>query len=245
MNRDLLIFLLVILVAGLIGGFVGAEWSDYGRTFSPTGALVGLIGTAAVLFGLAAFFYRQDKRKRRQQIPEEMRGVFDRMLARQSAPVPPSTPPTGPLDASLQASLRRKMDAVNQAKIQTFVSVVIRLGSMTDPIKTADLARAKLLLHPDPIVAALKFQRELLDALHLRSRGDPALMGTSIANCCLGLCELVVEGTIPEPMGREHFTRYIKVFERVHGIKMPFSGGPLDYDTSLEIAREVLSKKGK
>ncbi len=46
-------------------------------------------------------------------------------------------------------------------------------------------------------------------------------------------------------MGREHFTRYIKVFERVHGIKMPFSGGPLDYDTSLEIAREVLSKKGK
>ncbi|MEY3124666.1 MAG: hypothetical protein RLZZ573_1186, partial [Pseudomonadota bacterium] len=47
------------------------------------------------------------------------------------------------------------------------------------------------------------------------------------------------EGLVPMPVGREYFVSFIKVYERVHGIKLPFTGGPLDFDTSLEIAREI------
>lgn len=72
-----------------------------------------------------------------------------------------------------------------------------------------------------------------------RSRGDPNPMGNQIANRCLSLCELVNEGLVPMPVGREYFVSFIKVYERVHGIKLPFTGGPLDFDTSLEIAREI------
>ena len=244
MNRSILAFVLVILVAGLIGGFVGAEWSDYDRRFSPTGALVGFLGTAATLLGLGAVFDRQDQKKRAMQIPEEVRGVIGRML--EMAPVSPSAPPKSSVatNAAVQASLRRKMDAIEPAKIQAFVAVMLRLGSMTDQAKTADFARTKLLLQRDPVVAALNAQREFLNVLLDRSRGDPTLMGSNIAKSCLGVCELVLEGTVADATGREYFNSYIKVFERVHGIKMPFSGGPFDYDTSLEIARETLRTKG-
>ncbi len=76
-------FIIVIAVATVLGGFVGGELTD--STFMLTGAVIGGVGTAAVLLGLGAFFTAQEERKRKARAPTltpEIRGVFDRMLAR-------------------------------------------------------------------------------------------------------------------------------------------------------------------
>lgn len=241
MNRDLLVFALALLVAGLIGGFVGAEWT--GSSFSPTGAVLAAAITAAVLLGVGAFFTRRDQAKRKP-LPPEIRGVFDRMLGGY-----PEQPPNKQTDtnspgvqAAVRASLERKKNAIDRGKVQKFTMVMQRLGGTTATPDSEEFARIKLLMQPDPVIAALSAQRELLNMILDRSRGDPKLMGQQIANRCLSLCELVNEGVVSKTLGREYFDAYIKVFERVHGIKMPFVGGPLDFDTSLEIAREM--KKG-
>ena len=61
---------------------MGAEIMD--SSFSITGAVIGGVGTAAFLLGLGAFFDSQE-RKKEQELPPEMREVFDRMLGRQSS----------------------------------------------------------------------------------------------------------------------------------------------------------------
>lgn len=79
-------FIIVIAVATVLGGFVGGELTD--TTFMLTGAVIGGVGTAAVLLGLGAFFSAQDEKKRKAGNPAltpEMRGVFDRMLAGSAA----------------------------------------------------------------------------------------------------------------------------------------------------------------
>ena len=241
MNRDLFIFALVLLVAGLIGGFVGAEWT--GSTFSPTGALVAAASTIAVLLGLGAFSTRRDQSKRKP-LPPEIRGVFDRMLSGYPEQMPSQQTGTNSpgVQAAVRASLERKKKSIDPAKVHTFSIIMQRLGGTTDSSGSEEFARIKLLMQPDPVVAALAAQRELLNMILDRSRGDPSLMGQQIVNRCLSLCELVNEGVVPVNVGREYFGAYVKVFERVHGIKIPFAGGPLDFDTSLEIAREI--KKG-
>lgn len=246
MNKDVLLFFLVLAVCGVIGGFVGAEWSVHDRNFSPTGALVGAICTAAVLLGLGAFFDRRDRKRRQKVLPDDIRGVLDRMTGRARAvPVPPPVARPQPrVQDAVDASIQRKRSAVDPEKIRVFVQVMHRFRSLTDPQKTADLARTKLLMQNDPVVAAIKSQKEFLDVLLDSSRGDPSLMGAHIANSCFGICELVVEGKVSQSIGREYFDIYKKVFERVHGIKMPFEGGLFDFDTSLELAREALNRKG-
>ncbi len=72
------IFIAVILAAIVIGGFVGAELMD--SSFSITGAVVGGVGTAAVLLGLGAFFDAQERKRKEKALPPEMRAVFDRMF---------------------------------------------------------------------------------------------------------------------------------------------------------------------
>lgn len=241
MNRDLLIFALVLLVAALIGGFVGAEWT--GSSFSPTGAVLAGGITAAVLLGLGAFFTHRDKTKRKP-IPPEIRGVMDRMFSgyQENSPVKATDVNSPGVQAAVRASLERKKNAIDQGKVIKFSMIMQRLGGTTPSPDSEEFARIKLLTQPDPVIAALSAQRELLNMILDRSRGDPKLMGQQIANRCLSLCELVNEGVVSTTVGREYFDAYIKVFERVHGIKMPFAGGPLDFDTSLEIAREM--KKG-
>lgn len=76
------IFVLVLAAAVVIGGFVGGEL--IGGAFSITGAVVGGVGTFAVLMGLGAFFSKQDDKKKAANLPPEMRGVFDRMFKGQS-----------------------------------------------------------------------------------------------------------------------------------------------------------------
>jgi hypothetical protein len=244
MNKDVLLFLLVLAVCGVIGGFVGAEWSDYDKNFSPTGALVGAIGTAVVLLGLGAFFDRRDRQKRQKVLPDDIRGVLDRMTGRAVPPAAPVVRPQPRVQDADDASIQRKRAAVDPERIKIFVQVMLKFRSLTDPVKTADLARTKLLMQNDPVVAAIKSQKEFLDVLLDSSRGDPSLMGTHIANSCFGLCELVVEGKVSQSIGHEYFDMYKKVFERFHGSRMPFEGGLFDFDTSLELARESLNRKG-
>jgi hypothetical protein len=244
MNKDVLLFFLVLAVCAVIGGFVGAEWSDYDKNFSPTGALVAAIGMAAVLLGLGAFFDRRDRQKRQKVLPDDIRGVLDRMTGRAAPPPAAVARPQPRGHDAVDASIQRKMAAVEPERVKTFVQVMLKFRSLTDPIKTADLARTKLLMQNDPVLAAIKSQKEFLDVLLDSSRGDPSLMGTHVANSCFGICELVVEGKVSQSIGREYFDIYKKVFERVDGIRMPFEGGPFDFDTSLELAREALNRKG-
>lgn len=77
------IFLWVLFVAAVIGGFVGGEMMD--TSFSITGVVVGGVGTGAVLLGLGAYFDAQEKKKPEKLTPE-MRAVFDRMITGKSTP---------------------------------------------------------------------------------------------------------------------------------------------------------------
>lgn len=72
------IFIVVMALATIIGGFIGGELTD--RTFSITGAAAGGVGLAAVLLGLGAFFSAQEEKKRKEDLPPEMREVFGRMF---------------------------------------------------------------------------------------------------------------------------------------------------------------------
>jgi len=86
-------FVIVIIVTAVIGGFVGGELT--GNTFMLTGAVIGGVGTAAVLLGLGAYFTAQEERKRKARAPAltpEIRGVFDRMLARSAGQAATAAP---------------------------------------------------------------------------------------------------------------------------------------------------------
>jgi hypothetical protein len=77
-------FVIVLIVATAVGGFVGGEL--IGTTFSLTGAVVGGVGVGAVLLGLGAFFHAQEEKKRKKDLPPEMKAVFDRMIGRGQPP---------------------------------------------------------------------------------------------------------------------------------------------------------------
>ena len=83
------IFIAVIVLATIVGGFVGGEIMD--RTFSITGAVVGGVGLAAVLLGLGALFTAQEEKKSNKTLPPEMREVFDRMFGDRPA-IPAAEP---------------------------------------------------------------------------------------------------------------------------------------------------------
>lgn len=76
------IFFVVIAIATLMGGFVGGELMD--NTFSLLGAVVGGVGLTTVLLGLGAFFTAQEERKKKEALPPEIRGVFDRLMEKTS-----------------------------------------------------------------------------------------------------------------------------------------------------------------
>lgn len=77
-SAQMKVFVLVLVAATVIGGFVGGEISD--RTFSILGAVVGGVGTATVLLSLGAYFTAQEKRRKKEDLPPEMRQVFNRMF---------------------------------------------------------------------------------------------------------------------------------------------------------------------
>jgi hypothetical protein len=82
------IFLMVLVAASIVGGFVGGELT--GRTFLLTGAVIGGVGVGAILLGLGGFFsWRTDKKPKK--ITPEMRAVFERMAQRGGQGSSPST----------------------------------------------------------------------------------------------------------------------------------------------------------
>jgi len=83
-RRPVTLFLAVLVVVAVAGGFVGGEIT--GRTFSAIGATVGVVGTAAILLGLGAYFDYQDRKQPR--LTPELRGVFDRMTGKIGGPPP-------------------------------------------------------------------------------------------------------------------------------------------------------------
>jgi hypothetical protein len=88
------LFIAVIIAAIVIGGFVGAELM--GNSFSITGAVVGGVGTAAILLGIGAFFDAQDRKQKEKALPPEMRAVFDRMYGKGTSQLKPSSRPQVP-----------------------------------------------------------------------------------------------------------------------------------------------------
>lgn len=70
------IFILVVIVATIIGGIIGGELTR--TSFTIWGAAIGGVGTFVILMALGAYFERQEKKK--VVLTPEMRGVFDRML---------------------------------------------------------------------------------------------------------------------------------------------------------------------
>jgi hypothetical protein len=81
----MLLFIVVLIVAAIVGGFAGGEL--VGTSFSILGAAIGGVGTAAVLLGLGAYFHSQE-RKRSRDLTPEMRGVFDRLVTGKANPTP-------------------------------------------------------------------------------------------------------------------------------------------------------------
>tara|TARA_B100001167_G_C16550762_1_gene203330 strand:+ start:139 stop:423 length:285 start_codon:yes stop_codon:yes gene_type:complete len=76
------LFIAILIAATLIGGFAGGEIMDI--NFSILGAVIGGVGTAAVLLGLGAYFTAQEEKK--SDLTPEMRGVFDRMITGKENP---------------------------------------------------------------------------------------------------------------------------------------------------------------
>lgn len=76
------LFLGILLVVTVIGGFAGAEVLN--TSFSILGATIGGVGTTAILLGLGAYFDAQEKKS--PKLPPEMRGVFDRMITGKENP---------------------------------------------------------------------------------------------------------------------------------------------------------------
>jgi hypothetical protein len=70
-------FLLVLVIAGIIGGFVGGEISD--KAFSPIGGIVGIIGIGIIIIGVGAILSTHERANKKTGLPPEIRGVFDRM----------------------------------------------------------------------------------------------------------------------------------------------------------------------
>ncbi len=76
------IFILVLIVAALVGGFgVGQITGDM---FSILGAAAGGVGTAAILLGLGAYFDHQDRKK--PQRDTGLDHVFDTMITGKAKP---------------------------------------------------------------------------------------------------------------------------------------------------------------
>jgi hypothetical protein len=89
------IFFVVLLVCGVIGGFIGGEISH--KTFSPIGALVGIVATAATVFLLGKYFHDQAASRPQSDLPPEMRAVFKRMTtAPASQAIPGNQKPAKP-----------------------------------------------------------------------------------------------------------------------------------------------------
>jgi hypothetical protein len=118
------VFIVVIIAATLLGGFIGGELTD--QTFTIWGAAVGGVGTFAVLMGLGAYFsHQEEKREKTADLTPEMKAVFDRILGRESATTPkpqvarPKYPPQDlfSIETAVQGLIDQDLETLRAGKI--------------------------------------------------------------------------------------------------------------------------------
>lgn len=96
------LFIGILMAASILGGFAGGEIS--GTSFSILGMIIGGVGTAAVLLSLGAYFSAQEENK--SDLPDDMRGVFDRMI----------TGKENPTADEIQAAKKKHRQALKSSK---------------------------------------------------------------------------------------------------------------------------------
>ncbi len=69
---------ITLLVGAALGGFIGGYAT--GSVFSVLWAAVGAVSTLGVAFFLGWRFHVADEKKKKEELPPEMRAMFDRML---------------------------------------------------------------------------------------------------------------------------------------------------------------------
>ncbi len=117
------IFVLVIIAATVIGGFIGGEVTD--QTFTIWGAALGGVGTFAVLMGLGALFTHQEKKKdKAANLTPEMRAVFARMAERHAGKgLPAKSKPAASaqdrfsIEATVQSLIEQDLETLAAGKI--------------------------------------------------------------------------------------------------------------------------------
>lgn len=80
MSRQFQVLLGVLLFAAAAVGLLTGLPS--GKMFSVWGALVAVVGSVTLILGLGAYFHHRDKRQQAEQLPEDVKAVFARMLER-------------------------------------------------------------------------------------------------------------------------------------------------------------------
>lgn len=75
-------FIIILIVMAVIGGLIDGEVMDI--SFSIMGAVIGCIGSGAVMLGLGAYFTAQDQKN--NDLPDDVRAVFDRMITGKENP---------------------------------------------------------------------------------------------------------------------------------------------------------------
>lgn len=163
------IFLGVLLAATIIGGFVGAEIFDV--AFSITGAVIGGVGTAAVLLGLGAYFDAQDRKSKK--LPPEMIGVFDRMITGKENPT------------------QRDIQAAKKAYLSAAKSRQTKEGK-AEPFSTNKLQATFIPSGSQQAKQAAPSSKMLRDA------GLPPVLADSISSLMVQDAEAIARGEIPE-----------------------------------------------
>ena len=225
--------IIVLWVAG--PGFVVADSIAIVTTLGPSaldlsnptvggqlmGRLLGVIGTAAIW---TAYLVRSRRIKNTYRDPDFRGGSLS-------------------INASEESTIYG--GATKKGEVLKFVSVLVRLGLIKDPVEAADLALTKLQPGENPVVAALVAQRELLKALRDGPTADPGVIRGSITESCVGVSEMVVEGMIPEVVGRGYFDAYRKLLKDEHGTSMTLAEDLLDYDKALTGNRKAFVSKNR
>jgi hypothetical protein len=212
------IFILVLGVAAVVGGFVGGELMD--ETFSLTGAVVGGIGAGGVLLGLGAYFHAQEEQKRKASaVTPEMRAVFDRLLGGQN-PVAPA--PGIDRRALTQADpVKVTLDALTEVEAEDLPAFSLMKSELVRLIRNREKTTLSIVedrLPPKGLVFLLISNitfRELSSGRHHVYRGVLSMSGTELKRAFdLAVRRMVVLRVHDEA---DCHTELVKVREAIKG----------------------------
>ena len=143
------LFLWVLFAAAVLGGLVGGEIAH--TSFSITGAVIGGVVTGVVLLGLGAYFDSQQKKS--DELPPEIRAVFDRMITGKSAPT----------KAEVVAAKRNLLNTAQSHETKRTNAItlspteaILKLGELIERYPNAVLDVSMLPLPKDKMKLAIK-----------------------------------------------------------------------------------------